>query len=386
MSIISIQTVQSGLVGVLPSLAYISTTSTQAAVLTTGYLNKAVQEGTQFSLPCIAVVSTQATPSTAPAVGWYQIVHVGSNWSLISADSPTAEAVLLNPTGNQTIVGNYILQAYNLTGTNSVIGGSLELISNTLTSNAANIWLKPGTTAYTVGAGNLGPIGNAGAVSGAIQSFGGGSGTSGYASGRWVASNAASSFTFYKSRSAALNTFTTVQTNDVLGNIFWTGDDGTQFTEAAAIVVTAVGTISTGVVPGNMAISTNNASGVSTLAVNISDAQVVTLANALVTPGATYTKVNGTEASNAVTASGYSGVITTSSLSTAAGGTYAITWTNTKITATSVITLTVVGGSNSNQNINFTVVPGSGTATLTIFNNASLTALGGTILIAYNVT
>ena len=97
-------------------------------------------------------------------------------------------------------------------------------------------------------------------------------------------------------------------------------------------------------------------------------------------------KANGTEAANAVTASGNAGVITTSSLTTAGGANYAITWTNTLITSTSVIGLTIQGGTNSaTRNITFTVLPGSGTATLTIYNNTAATSLNGTILIGYTV-
>jgi hypothetical protein len=96
-------------------------------------------------------------------------------------------------------------------------------------------------------------------------------------------------------------------------------------------------------------------------------------------------KVNGTEASNAVTASGMAGVITTSSLTTSGGSSYAITWTNTFITATSVVLLSISGGTNPTQNITFTCAPGSGTATLTIYNNTAATALNGTILISYLV-
>lgn len=96
-------------------------------------------------------------------------------------------------------------------------------------------------------------------------------------------------------------------------------------------------------------------------------------------------KVNGTEAANAVTASGMAGVITTSALTTAGGATYVITWTNTFITATSTIMFSISGGTNTTQNITFTCVPGSGTATLTIFNNTAATALNGTIFISYLV-
>jgi hypothetical protein len=96
-------------------------------------------------------------------------------------------------------------------------------------------------------------------------------------------------------------------------------------------------------------------------------------------------KVNGTEAANAVTASGMAGAITTSSLTTAGGSSYAITWTNTFITATSVVLLTLAGGTNTTENITLKCVPGAGTATLTIYNNTASTALNGTIIISYLV-
>lgn len=96
-------------------------------------------------------------------------------------------------------------------------------------------------------------------------------------------------------------------------------------------------------------------------------------------------KANGTEAANAVTASGNAGTITTSSLTTAGGANYAITWTNTFIVSTSQVLLTIAGGTNTTQNITLKCVPGSGTATLTIYNNTVATALNGTILISYAV-
>jgi hypothetical protein len=99
----------------------------------------------------------------------------------------------------------------------------------------------------------------------------------------------------------------------------------------------------------------------------------------------TLAKANGTEASNAVTASGNAGVITTSVLTTAGGASYAITWTNTLITSTSVILLTIMGGTNTTENITLKSTAGSGTSTLTIYNNTAATALNGTILIGYSV-
>lgn len=101
-------------------------------------------------------------------------------------------------------------------------------------------------------------------------------------------------------------------------------------------------------------------------------------------PVATIAKANATEAANAVTASASAGVITTSALTTEAGSSYAITWTNTKIATTSVIQLTLAGGTNTKM-VAFKVVAGSGTATLTIYNLDLLAALDGTVKINYLV-
>lgn len=96
-------------------------------------------------------------------------------------------------------------------------------------------------------------------------------------------------------------------------------------------------------------------------------------------------KANGTEAANSVTASGTAGVITTSALTTAGAASYAITWTNTFITTNSTILLSIMGGTNTTQNITLTATAGSGTSTLTIYNNTAAVALNGTILIGYMV-
>ena len=108
MSILNIVTSQTGLVGVLPSLAYINTTDPEATVLTAGYLNKEVQNGFSFQLPCMAIVSTEETPGGSIAVGMYQVVHSGSNWSLVPTSSP----------GDVTLptIANHIATYTNTTG------------------------------------------------------------------------------------------------------------------------------------------------------------------------------------------------------------------------------------------------------------------------------
>lgn len=101
MAILSIKTVQTGLVGVLPSIAYINTTNTVAEVMAAGFLNKEVANGAQFSLPCLAIVSTRSTPTAAPVAGVYNVVHSGEDWSLAASSN---DQIAL-PSG-QILVGN----------------------------------------------------------------------------------------------------------------------------------------------------------------------------------------------------------------------------------------------------------------------------------------
>lgn len=101
MAIISLKTVQTGLVGVLPSIAYIDTTNTIAEVTTTGYLNKEVANGATFSLPCMAIVSTKASASSAPIVGVYNVQHSGSDWSLTLGSNDA-----INLANTHILVGN----------------------------------------------------------------------------------------------------------------------------------------------------------------------------------------------------------------------------------------------------------------------------------------
>jgi hypothetical protein len=95
-------------------------------------------------------------------------------------------------------------------------------------------------------------------------------------------------------------------------------------------------------------------------------------------------KANGVEAANAVTANGTSGVITTSALTTAAGASYAITWTNTFIASASIILLSLMGGTNTKNTLQLKATAGSGTSTLTLTNN-NAAALDGTVIIGYIV-
>jgi len=147
-----------------------------------------------------------------------------------------------------------------------------------------------------------------------------------------------------------------------------------------------IGATATPFVSGNFPENSGTAGLMVDSGIAVAELMQLNVVNTLTAPGQIIlAKANGTEASNAVTASGNAGVITTSSLTTAGGGSYAITWTNTKITATSVILLSIMGGTNTTENITLKATAGSGSSTLTIYNNAAATALNGTILIGYAV-
>jgi len=77
----------------------------------------------------------------------------------------------------------------------------------------------------------------------------------------------------YKSRSAVVGSFATVQTADTLGRELFFADDGTSFVSSAAVIVSATGAVSTGIVPGQYVIQTANSSGSLTSAVTINSAQ-----------------------------------------------------------------------------------------------------------------
>lgn len=128
MPILNVQTVQSGLVGVLPSLAYILTDDTIAEITTAGYLNKEVANGVSFQMPCLAIVATKASPSAAYVVNTYQVTHSSGDWSLVS----TSVTDVIPLTSAHILVGN----ASNL-ATDVAMTGDIAITNAGVTSIAA---------------------------------------------------------------------------------------------------------------------------------------------------------------------------------------------------------------------------------------------------------
>lgn len=146
MPILNFQTTFIGETGILPSRVAILTNDPEATVLTAGYLNKVVQNGASFPLPCLAEVSTKATPTSAYQVGWYQLVHVGANWSLVPAGNP----------GDVTLptIANHIATYTNTTGTLSedpataISGGNIQAGLSTGTAGAFVSYSSSATKGY----------------------------------------------------------------------------------------------------------------------------------------------------------------------------------------------------------------------------------------------
>lgn len=93
-----------------------------------------------------------------------------------------------------------------------------------------------------------------------------------------------------------------------------------------------------------------------------------------------------TATAGAATLNKMSGVITSESLSTAAGSTYTLTLTNSDIAATDMVFASVaMGTATTGMPAVTTVKPGGGSVVIVVQNIASAAALNGTIKITFAV-
>lgn len=117
------------------------------------------------------------------------------------------------------------------------------------------------------------------------------------ASTLWSATTAVgSALVLSKSANASIGSHTAVANGDVLGHVVYEGSDGTEFRRAAEVRATADGTISTGIVPGQIQARTSNASGTMTTAMVIDSKQNVVIGTAQLADSATdgYLYIPGT--------------------------------------------------------------------------------------------
>lgn len=132
MAILNIVTSVTGLVGVTPRIVYIDTNDTLATVTTTGYLNKAQQDGASLKESDMALVTLRATPSASSIqVAWLEIAHSSGNWSLVASSSsvPLANGKIL--VGNASGVATAVTMSGDATLANT---GALTVAANAITT------------------------------------------------------------------------------------------------------------------------------------------------------------------------------------------------------------------------------------------------------------
>jgi len=220
------------------------------------------------------------------------------------------------PTMSNVTVDNINIHTNTISSTNS--NGDIDLIPN----GTGAVLMGTSSQMFAPGSAFTAQI-----ASGGKQSV--------LATGSYINSSGGPVYDLIKSRSTTVGSFTTVTNADSLGIISFLDDDGTQLKVATQIQSTVSGSVSTGIVPSQLIINTTNTSGALTTAVTISNAQVVTLANALpVASGGTGITAFGTGVATALGANvvGSGGIsLETDSTFTPAiafgGGTTGITYT-----------------------------------------------------------
>lgn len=160
--------------------------------------------------------------------------------------------------------------------TNQVVEGSsasaLLRITQTGSGNALLVEdsANPDATPFIIDASGRLVAGNSGTATtyqGAIpsiQSLGTGAGASSFLAGRYSADAQGPAYYLTKSRSATIGSESAVSSGDRLGNIYFSGSDGTNQILGVSIAGEAEGTISTGVVPGRFVFFTSGSAGTPT--------------------------------------------------------------------------------------------------------------------------
>jgi hypothetical protein len=130
----------------------------------------------------------------------------------------------------------------------------------------------------------------------------------------------------------------------------------------------------------------NNLSDVASAPTALVNIGALPLAGGQMTGSILLDRGTATSTAGAATVNHQAGVITTEALTTAAAAAYAFTLTDSRITTASIVQLQLMGGTNTTRGLELRAIPGTGTATLSIYNNnVAGTALNGTLIFGFNV-
>jgi hypothetical protein len=125
----------------------------------------------------------------------------------------------------------------------------------------------------------------------------------------------------------------------------------------------------------------NNLSDVASASTSLSNLGGLPLAGGQMTGELLFDRGTATSTAGAATINHQVGVVTTEALTTAAASAYSFTYTNSRIASTSMLVVQLMGGTNTTRGIEIRAIPGSGSATLSFFNNnVAASALNGTLI------
>lgn len=221
-------------------------------------------------------------------------IALGGSSSVVPAPNPLVNYTLTSP----TITGGTLTD--NLTqGTVVTANSAFDALRITQDGSGNSFVVEDATTPDgspfvvtangSVVVGYTSTINAGGAVNPKLEVVGTTSSLSTIASGIYSADTTPASYYFLKSRSAALGTNTIVQANDQIGQVVFSGADGTTFIPAASIVAEVDGTPGTSDMPGRLVFKTTaDNAATPTTAVTIDNAQRVGIGAAPVASKGTF--------------------------------------------------------------------------------------------------
>ena len=208
-------------------------------------------------------------------------IALGGSSSVVPAPNPLVNYTLTSP----TITGGTLTD--NITQGTVVTANSAFDALRITQDGAGNAFVvedasNPDGSPFVVTAngsvvvGYTSTVNAGGAVNPKLEVLGVTSSLSTIASGIYSADTTPASYFFLKSRSAALGTNTIVQSSDQIGQIVFSGADGTTFIPAASIVAEVDGTPGTSDMPGRLLFKTTaDGAATATTALTIDNAQRV---------------------------------------------------------------------------------------------------------------
>jgi hypothetical protein len=226
-------------------------------------------------------------------------IALGGSSSVVPAPNPLVNYTLTTPTINSPTITGGTLTDSIVQGTVITADSAFDALRVTQNGAGNAFVVEDATTPDgspfvitangSVVAGYTSTINAGGAVNPKLEVVGTTASLSTIASGIYSADTTPASYYFLKSRAAALGTNTIVQANDQVGQVVFSGADGTTFIPAASIVAEVDTTPGTSDMPGRLVFKTTaDGAATPTTAVTIDSAQLVGIGAAPVASKGTF--------------------------------------------------------------------------------------------------